>query len=155
MRRRTLWISLGSAAAVVPAAALAITLWPTETATPEPPASRQATVTESVVAVRDLDEVRELKLLATPSAKPAPPPPPPVTAAPVPVAGDAVAEEPEPAVPAAGTGDGDSDDIARQRAMEPAPRPPMTDYIAPDIQEDIDEAENGPGIDLGTLVPEP
>ncbi|MBK1786681.1 hypothetical protein [Prauserella cavernicola] len=169
LSRRTLWIPLALLAVAAPASVLTVAFWPQDQAARQPTA-RPAAPAGSVVAVRDLDEIRELRLLTaaepTPASRPAAAPQPSPETAPVVPQADAVVAEvaPAPAVPAGGSvsdsrgsagSDGSSDAVARERAMSPAPRPPLVDTISPDIQQQIDEAENGPGIDLGTLVPEP
>lgn len=63
---------------------------------------------------------------------------------------------PEPDAPVGGADSRASRaDSADSAAMVPHPRPPATPYIAPGARADISEADIAPGIDLGTLVPEP
>ncbi len=156
--RRQVWLSLGVLVAAVPASVLASVLWSGEDTAQQTTVTRQAPTPEatdltgtpsSSGKVGDSDE-------ATRSSTPEPTTTPPAPssevsaepAAPAPVAAD----EPEP-VPAADSGGMSREEMIRSRVMTPHPRPPMTPNISPDIQRQIEEAEEDV-IDLGTIYPE-
>lgn len=146
--RRTRWISLAILAAVVPATALAITLLPAAEAPPEGPEPAAPTVS-SASSSRPATTSRP-----KPRATTTPPP-----SAPPEVRSTEQAAVAGPAAPAGGSDGGPGGDWRADHvdsiAMVPQPRPPATPYIAPGVEADISEADNDPGIDLGTLAPEP
>lgn len=162
-------ISLGLLAAAVPAS-VALAVWPdgdtsrhdSNDATPaRSEAAPQRAATGSVA-----DEVRALEARTAPStspagsppaesaepAEPAQPAPPAEPAAPPPSAEQAPAA-PDAAQAESGTGL-TREEMVISRVMEPVPRPPKEKNITDDIQEQLDEAENGPPIDLGVLEPD-
>lgn len=153
--RHQAWIPLGVLVAAVPASVLVAVLWPGEDTAQQTTVTRQAPATEatdptgtpsSSDKADDSDEATRSSIPEPTTTPPAPSEVPAEPTAPAPVADD----EPEPAADSDGMS---REEMIRSRVMTPHPRPPMTPNISPDIQRQIEEAEENV-IDLGTIYPE-